>query len=401
MRRTAYEWSRWTGRIIWSISRTDEPGVLPPYHWTLLARSFFSGVLLLFLWDFANSAFNIFVAQEPLKKSQPLTNEAPDPNGSLLNGLKSNKQLAKAFAFWELALISRSFPDRRKAIFADLDRQGGSAWTQILSACLATLESVDSRINPKPSAPPVAAPANSTPSTPAGLPRLAAPLEKGTVLSPSTGSSSSGARVAKIARSLGSSPSQSSPLQHGLSFARSHLPAAEAHALQHPGTAASGLWNSILASPAGWIFRSTAALRVRALVLGSPQSELEVATSAVGAIARLAAASVAEDAYGTVHKDVPTILRVLARSVGAVQAAVAQEAAGKDEKGGEHEGSQEVQELLEHMRAALRFLIEAFAKFAKDVGLGEGELREARKAAGLPEIEIEGRQPGRRRLVEL
>ena len=95
VRRPVYITSRDAVRIIWDISPSSQPGVLPPYHWTLLARSFASGVLLLFLWDFANLTFSAYVAQEPVKNGKPLTDEAADPNGGLLNGLKSKKKLVQ------------------------------------------------------------------------------------------------------------------------------------------------------------------------------------------------------------------------------------------------------------------------------------------------------------------
>ena len=51
--------------------------------------------MLLCIWEFSNAVFSAYVAQEPLKKDQPLTNDSRDPNGSLLNGLRSKKEIAK------------------------------------------------------------------------------------------------------------------------------------------------------------------------------------------------------------------------------------------------------------------------------------------------------------------
>jgi nucleoporin NDC1 len=53
------------------------------------------GTLLVALWQFVNTAFDLYIAQEPLKSNQPITSESKDPNGTLLNGLKSKKEAVK------------------------------------------------------------------------------------------------------------------------------------------------------------------------------------------------------------------------------------------------------------------------------------------------------------------
>lgn len=47
--------------------------------------------MLLFLWLAGNRMFSMFLVRPPLKNGNPLTSESKDPNGSLLNGLKSKK----------------------------------------------------------------------------------------------------------------------------------------------------------------------------------------------------------------------------------------------------------------------------------------------------------------------
>jgi nucleoporin NDC1 len=160
------------------------------------------------------------------------------------------------------------------------------------------------------------------------------------------------------------------------------------------------LVQSALRTPLGVPFRQTFAARARAKALGTPHSELDVVSYAIGAVARLAAASVQEDTFGTVHRDVAAILRALARVTGEVQTFVrmghvhwtdvgfngsaATATAGGGARGGDAARHvQEVEALLTHLRCALTFLIASFEGYAKDMGLGEVELREARKAAGL------------------
>ena len=91
----AWPWSLYLARLFWSIPKDSAPPRFPPYHISLILRSATSGLLLLCLWDMSNAAFGAFVAQEPLKKGQPLTDDSRDPNGSLINGLKSKKEVPK------------------------------------------------------------------------------------------------------------------------------------------------------------------------------------------------------------------------------------------------------------------------------------------------------------------
>ncbi|RAL64552.1 hypothetical protein DID88_002026 [Monilinia fructigena] len=79
--------------------------------------------------------------------SPPITYESRDPNGSLLTGLKGKKLQTRAFAFWELVEIAQRYQGRRKAVFEDIDRAGGSAWSQILAACLETVNGISQRID--------------------------------------------------------------------------------------------------------------------------------------------------------------------------------------------------------------------------------------------------------------
>jgi nucleoporin NDC1 len=57
----------------------------------LMLRCILASFMLLFAWMAGNTAFSIFLVKEPLKNGRPLTSESKDPNGSLLNGLKSKK----------------------------------------------------------------------------------------------------------------------------------------------------------------------------------------------------------------------------------------------------------------------------------------------------------------------
>ena len=280
---------------------------------------------------------------------------------------------------------------RRKDIFADLDREGGSTWSQLLHASLSVIDALEARISNKAVPPPEMTLATKR-ITPERLPRLVAPLEQGLVLSPNpkapSGRAAVEAQAGALARSLGSSPSGTRALHHGLAAARdSVLTPAQQAALEPPALshALRTFARDALQTPVGAPFRQTFAARARVKALGTPNADLDVTCLAIASIARLAAASVREDQYGTVHKDVAAILRAFARTTASLDALVraspvhwtdtAFVAADRDVP--------EIDLVLTHLRCGLRFLIASFEAYATDMGLGAGELREARKAAGL------------------
>lgn len=95
IRRTAWRWALFLARMLWDMPATVDRSYMPPYHLSLLLRSLGSGFLLTLLWESSNTIFSAFVAQEPLKNGQPLTDESRDANGTLLNGLKARKEVVK------------------------------------------------------------------------------------------------------------------------------------------------------------------------------------------------------------------------------------------------------------------------------------------------------------------
>lgn len=98
VRKRAWRWSLWFARLVWSIPRSSQPSTIPPYHWSLILRSFTSGILLLVLWEISVATFTEYVAQEPIKNGKPLTDDSRDPNGSLLNGLNSRRETVRVGA---------------------------------------------------------------------------------------------------------------------------------------------------------------------------------------------------------------------------------------------------------------------------------------------------------------
>ncbi|KAI4258212.1 MAG: hypothetical protein L6R42_005231, partial [Xanthoria sp. 1 TBL-2021] len=316
--RTSLFWARF---FRYDIPHATELSILPPYHYSLIFRSAVSGFLLLSLWRLSNLAFDIYVAQEPLKRGQPISQDTRDPNGVLINGLQSKKSLVKNFAYWELAQISGKFSERRVLIFRDIDRAGGSTWGQISSACLQTIQGVNARINgygqPSPQQQ-----AQSRPQEVQSLPRIGTPLKEGQVMMnpppPSSRREMVETKVGSFAKSIGNNPPSSygNPLspktQQYLEAARNKLLTPEQQQAITPAHVQSQYntyMTRFLQSRFGQPFRQTFARRVQSIVFGQPYSELTLIVDAVESLTNLATASIKEDAYGKVAKDIPLILR--------------------------------------------------------------------------------------------
>ena len=121
-------------------------------------------------------------------------------------------------------------------------------------------------------------------------------------------------------------------------------------------------------------------------MLGTPYSSLFSTLASSKALAKLAVASVNEDTYGRVSKDVPTILRTYTQTIQVIEAFTmnlpphwtdVEVEEGK-------EGSREVQDvetLVEGLKEGLGEMVEAFGGYTKELGLGMVEMEEARRIA--------------------
>ena len=94
VRRTAWSWSLSLAALLWDVP-PSRLSYIPPHYPSLVYRSITGGILLHFLWQSSNALFTAYVARQPIKKEQPLSSESKDPNGTLLNGLKSKKEVPK------------------------------------------------------------------------------------------------------------------------------------------------------------------------------------------------------------------------------------------------------------------------------------------------------------------
>lgn len=79
-------------RTFYTLPKTNIlPATLAGVNGWMWLRCFLSGFMLLFMWLAGNKMFSMLLVRAPLKLGSPLTSESKDPNGTLLNGLKSKK----------------------------------------------------------------------------------------------------------------------------------------------------------------------------------------------------------------------------------------------------------------------------------------------------------------------
>ncbi|KAI9848179.1 MAG: hypothetical protein M1837_000853 [Sclerophora amabilis] len=408
LRRTTWSWTLFFAKIFWNLPRSSStPPSLPPYHISLIYRSVTSGFLLVLLWEITNLTFNAYLAQEPLKRERPLTDDSRDPNGSLLTGLNAQRDVPKSFAFWELVYISHRFPSRRRTIFEEIERRDGSTWSQIFTACTVVIKDINLRvveshkalIQPAPAATATSAVSSEQPAP--HLPRLAFPLNDYPIATPSKPPST----LSTLVKSRGSgsqapSPATPSPLRKLLTFAPSPSSSTSTMTTTLTTRASSTIHTHlpvippIITSSLTFPFR-TVTRRVAAATLlggsGTSTSNLSVLVDATDAITTLAVASVNEDPFGNVQKDVVPLIRLVMGTVETVEAwksdlillrrqqrhQRATSALNTNPNDEDDENCKEVDTVTRALRTGLKTLMDAFEPYADVLGLGLGEIRRA------------------------
>ncbi|KAK3344172.1 nucleoporin protein Ndc1-Nup [Lasiosphaeria hispida] len=386
-------------RPIYNLPRTNLLPASWPFSFTSLSRSFIASFLLLFLWTTGNLAFSTFLVKEPLKNGKPLTSESKDPNGSLLNGLKGKKLAIQCFAMWELAFIARDYPERRAAIYEDLDRKDGPMWSQVYGICLEVLKGLETRIDNHGKAP--------APATPAAAPvelkkRTTQPPKEDAIFQGTPPKKNFRVEVEKVVNGVTTVPGQGSQLSP---MAKRALATAKQQALkvqkevtgtEDTQTVFRDLALKILNSAVGWPFRQEYGRRLAHTVLGEPYGEPSLYINATYALSQLAAHSLTEDKYGNVQRDIATTIRSLTAVTKKLDAFITTlsthwtDVEGKKESG-------EVRTILDALKESLGLLVREFSPYARDLRLSMTDMRLAREAAGVaspeqPSVPLETRQ---------
>ncbi|KAI1124139.1 nucleoporin protein Ndc1-Nup [Nemania abortiva] len=397
LRQSAWRLSLWFFRFLYSdLPRYNLPPGTAPWSIWMLSRTIWASFLLALLWYFGEIALRIQLTREPLKQERPLTAESRDPNGSLLNGLRSRKPRISAFAMWELAFITRDFAARRQSIFEDIDRREGDMWSQICAICLDNIRSIERRIDDYGRSPPAGPGAERPAPAPvaAAQPRArrAQPNDANDVAAPrpNAGVALVADTVVKVITSPGRTPIQSwaPKLRRGAAFVADHAMTREQREAIQP-EALQGYLGAlslrVLALPIiGPIFRQTFARRLAKAVLGTPYAETSIYINAAYVLSRLSVCSLNEDRYGNVQRDIPTIIRTFTTIIRKLEAF----RDGFPNHWTDIDGIREcpeVTEVLVALKDGLGALVETFGEFAANLRLSRADMRLAREAAAYEE----------------
>jgi nucleoporin NDC1 len=345
-------------KLMFNLSRSDNRATgIPPVFGTL-PTILYVGFWLGLAWEFAALSLLSYFKKPPVKNGLPWTSTGKDPNGSLLNGLKSRRELAKTFAFWELAIIAESQPDRRKAIFADIERKPGPIWSQMLAEALKILKELDNRIQP-----PVP-PDPSTLQPPATLPKILGDPRQ----------------VAGVdeQRSLLAPPSKRDvrARQKLLEIADDKIKQLGSHpeTVQLPGIPDTTSVVGQAKGYFGWFLWPTNASKINATVLGEPSSNAALIVDAIEAVTKMLTASLQEDAFGKAMDGVPDAVKQFTKTIDLIEGLLQQYPTSS--------GIAEVKIILNRLRSGLSELLTAFQMFLGNTGLGIADLNAARKASG-------------------
>lgn len=108
-------------------------------------------------WSFAYECFMAYLTLGPIYRGKPISATATDSTGCLLTGLQTAPRKFAALVAWdELLQLATRFPERRRALFADVD-EDRVAWVSVKSALVGMLREQAGRLQAEPKQKPPAA----------------------------------------------------------------------------------------------------------------------------------------------------------------------------------------------------------------------------------------------------
>ncbi|KAL5402429.1 hypothetical protein PMIN06_001979 [Paraphaeosphaeria minitans] len=386
-----YSWARNVLMISLSKSR-PLPATLPPFA-PLIGMFFVEGALIFFMWQVINTTFDLYMSQPPLKTGKPITNDSKDPNGSLLKGLKARKDTIKAVALWELALITDSFPDRRKTLYLENTRKNGATLKQVVDICLSEVRLLSERLklglNPQ-YRPKSEAEKSDQARSVSLVPQIAPTLKdapiKASGLPPTTTREKLGDVAGDFAKSL-SSPQNGVKTREYLMKGTTELSQHLQKGVEEVEARSSGFWSNLMASPFGYPFRQSLRRTANVVVAGAPYSRLSILCNAVVALTNLTVSSILEDEYGRMQDEVAQIIRVFTDALKLLDQYMASlnvhwtdfETLARPEA--ERKKVAEAEQVREALRAGLEKILRSFGEYLAGLKMSRLEITEAKKVA--------------------
>ncbi|RDI85162.1 hypothetical protein Vi05172_g4562 [Venturia inaequalis] len=354
----------------------------------LLFRLITEIFLLIVLWEITNTAYSAYISQEPLKKGRPLTDDSKDPNGSLITGLRANKQFARASAFWELSMITSRFPDRRQSIFDEIDRAGGSTFSQILALSLAQVSAVNSRISAYNA---TAAPAPPPIEEQYALVRVpqVAPLKTDAIWADGTGRPN---LATTLAKQYGNSPG-AKPIHNALEFGSKKLlsPAQREKLKKQPEIVEKKVeswWTDALKSPLGYFLRKPFSRLATKVVCGKGgYSESGVLVDAISAVTILVKEALREDKYAKVQREIPSILLTFTETINAIEGFLGSLVPHGTDVFFTQESRKEVlevNEVLQALKDSTGDILMGYGEYLTNLGMNKAQISEVKAVANVP-----------------
>ncbi|KAI9887626.1 MAG: hypothetical protein M1823_000610 [Watsoniomyces obsoletus] len=451
-RRMIWDWTFTFVKPFLGLPRSSAllPSYPPFYSMWLIIRLVCGSFMLVFLWEASVVAFEATFAQEPLKQDIPLTTTSKDPNGTLVTGLKSKRDVPQTFAFWELLLISDRFPVRRRTIYEELDRRDGSTWTQMLNSSMDIIQGLNTRVlstlNPSQTTPTTttstARPPPSQSNAIQTLPRISnVPTKHDPIVRgpppPTRQREKLQSRLGEFSKSVGQTPAPtttnpSTPLAliqrishfliNTLLTQDQQQNLSKSYFVQAMRVYALDFLKSSIGKP----FRQTLRKRSRGIILGSGRNassgsgyDVGLLIHAIASITNLVTNSIDEDPYGKVQGDVPEVIRSFTATIRNLEGLEKRGLkrhwtdvdVGKRRGGGwwrwfwggndtdEDSGDEleEVHLVLRALKIGLGRMVETFAKYGDVLGLDGRDVRAAREAARFDDDDKEKEKEGGRR----
>jgi nucleoporin NDC1 len=297
-----------------------------------------------------------------------------------------------------LALITDSFPDRRKTIYGELERKKAATFEQVTDICLGEIKFLIERLNialdpswrPQPSVGP------QEPTPPVKLvPQISQPLKADQIAAGPAKPTSKWDLVSSTA--AGIAKSHSSPGNAQQAYGREALNKGfkkASEGAQQAESVVGTYYNKLVSSPLGWPFRHSLQRTASVVVLGAPYSRISLICNAISALTNLTTFSLKQDELGHFHHGVPGIIRVFTSAIGKIDAYLATmqihwsdyETLGKPEA--EQKVVPQVNEVRECLREGLERIVGTFNEFLGGMGLSKVEILEAKKAIGEKKTEM-------------
>lgn len=139
----------------------------------------------------------------------------------------------------------------------------------------------------------------------------------------------------------------------------------------------------ILESSFGWPFRQSFDRLVCSILFKSPDGQFGQIVDAIDILSALTIASLEEDRYGKVAKDVALLIQTYGATIAAIEAFAASVPVHWTDTEFKSREVVEVEMVLAFLKSGLQEMLHGFSEYANDLGISEQEIQQARKISSM------------------